>query len=52
MTRTQLIALIGIVLALLLALLLSGCVHKPTHNARGGYIDACGDLPGMVGDDC
>lgn len=24
----------------------------PSHNASGGYIDACGDLPGMVGDDC
>lgn len=23
-----------------------------THNAAGGYIDACGDLPGLVGDDC
>jgi hypothetical protein len=26
--------------------------YPPTHNARGGYIDACGDLPGLVGDDC
>jgi hypothetical protein len=25
---------------------------EQTHNAAGGYIDACGDLPGMVGDDC
>ena len=24
----------------------------PSHNAAGGYIDACGDLPGLVGDDC
>ncbi len=23
-----------------------------THNAAGGYIDACGDLPGLYGDDC
>lgn len=23
-----------------------------THNALGGYRDACGELPGMVGDDC
>jgi len=22
------------------------------HNAAGGYIPACGQLPGMVGDDC
>lgn len=25
---------------------------RPTHNAAGGYIDACGELPGLVGDDC
>jgi hypothetical protein len=24
----------------------------PTHNAAGGYVDACGDLPGLIGDDC
>lgn len=24
----------------------------PSHNAAGGYIAACGALPGMVGDDC
>lgn len=23
-----------------------------THNEHGGYIPACGDLPGLVGDDC
>lgn len=23
-----------------------------THNEAGGYIEACGNLPGMVGDDC
>ena len=23
-----------------------------SHNALGGYRDACGELPGMVGDDC
>jgi hypothetical protein len=22
------------------------------HNDAGGYIPACGDLPGLVGDDC
>jgi hypothetical protein len=27
-------------------------LNGETHNARGGYSDACGDLPGMVGDDC
>jgi hypothetical protein len=39
---------------LLLGLILSGCAATPTpsHNAQGGYIEACGDLPGMLGDDC
>jgi hypothetical protein len=23
-----------------------------SHNAFGGYRDACGELPGLVGDDC
>lgn len=23
-----------------------------SHNAAGGYRDACGALPGMLGDDC
>ena len=23
-----------------------------THNACGAYVDACGNLPGLVGDDC
>lgn len=33
---------------------LSGCaaMQDRTHNAAGGYIDACGNLPGLVGDDC
>lgn len=22
------------------------------HNERGGYIPACGELPGVLGDDC
>lgn len=25
---------------------------RPSHNAAGGYADACGDLPGALGDDC
>jgi hypothetical protein len=49
----------------LLALLLAtctGCATAPvhpeefrrgeTHNASGGYIEACGELPPLVGDDC
>ncbi len=23
-----------------------------SHNAAGGYVDACGELPGLIGDDC
>jgi hypothetical protein len=37
---------------LLLGLILSGCAATPSHNAQGGYIEACGELPGMLGDDC
>lgn len=41
----------------LCALMLFGmasCVEcqDRTHNAAGGYKDACGDLPPLVGDDC
>lgn len=36
---------------LMIVLAIAGCA-TPTHNKHGGYIDACGDLPGMVGDDC
>jgi hypothetical protein len=43
--------------ALLLAILvftLAGCAMQPTpsHNAYGGYIPACGEMPPLVGDDC
>lgn len=24
----------------------------PKHNKYGGYVDACGELPPLVGDDC
>jgi hypothetical protein len=36
----------------LMLLVLTSCAQHPTHNAAGGYIDACGDLPGLLGDDC
>lgn len=32
--------------------LLTSCVNVPTHNAAGGYINACGELPPLIGDDC
>jgi hypothetical protein len=44
----------GVLLVLALASCV-GCVatpEQPSHNAAGGYIDACGELPGLVGDDC
>lgn len=43
-------ALLAIAVALIL---MAGCARlDATHNAAGGYIPACGDLPGMLGDDC
>lgn len=37
---------------ILMVLVLASCATPPTHNEFGGYIDACGDLPGLLGDDC
>jgi hypothetical protein len=31
------------------------CTKRPklvSHNLNGGYIEACGVLPGIIGDDC
>ena len=35
-------------------LLAIGCCHlqERTHNPVGGYIEACGELPPVLGDDC
>ncbi len=51
-----------ILLLTLWACVVAGCMElqqqtheragQPTHNAAGGYIEACDDLPGMIGDDC
>ena len=31
----------------------ASCYDTTTsHNEAGGYRDACGDLPGLLGDDC
>jgi len=27
-------------------------LKQESHNEQGGYIESCGDLPGLVGDDC
>lgn len=38
----------------LMVLALTSCTLTPvsSHNAAGGYTDACGELPGLLGDDC
>ncbi len=41
-----------LILSLVLLFACNACSTLPTHNANGGYIDACGDEPGMIGDDC
>lgn len=49
------------ILAALACAMLAGCRvtfwavewdTRPAHNAAGGYADACGELPGVLGDDC
>jgi hypothetical protein len=37
---------------LLLALIMWANFDPPSHNEHDGYIEACGQLPGLVGDDC
>ena len=36
------------------AVALAACAALPAgrHNAAGGYVDACGELPGLIGNDC
>lgn len=29
-----------------------GSSQDESHNEAGGYIEACGSLPGVLGDDC
>ena len=51
-----------IILLTLWACVVAGCMElqqrtheragQPTHNTAGGYIEACDDMPGMLGDDC
>jgi hypothetical protein len=31
---------------------ISSSTETPSHNIFGGYIEACGQLPPLVGDDC
>lgn len=40
-----------VLLAVAFACSLAGCATE-THNRHGGYIDACGDKPPLLGDDC
>ncbi len=39
-----------ILMLICLAVCMAGC--SATHNLHGGYRDACGELPGLIGDDC
>lgn len=39
-------------LVLMVLFSLSSCITVPSHNLLGGYTDACGELPGQLGDDC
>ncbi len=50
-----------IVMVLGMTLAMSSCMHMQNetwqragqwHNQQGGYIEACDELPGMLGDDC
>lgn len=51
-----------IILLTLWACAIAGCMElqqqtyeraaQPLHNTSGGYYEACGELPGLVGDDC
>ncbi len=41
-----------LIVAAMLAYACTGCASAPTHNQQGGYIDACGQEPGLIGDDC
>lgn len=49
-----------IILLVLWACTLASCmelqrqtsVRDETRNTDGGYIEACDDLPGLIGDDC
>jgi hypothetical protein len=52
--RAACVFTLGVIIGLLLAVrfVTYMCTEQPTHNAAGGYIEACGDEPGMLGDDC
>ncbi len=56
MSHDQTVRLARLIACLILSLVLlfacTACSTLPSHNAAGGYIDACGDLPGTLGDDC
>lgn len=51
-----------IILLTLWACAIAGCMElqqqthdraaQPSHNTSGGYYETCGELPGLVGDDC
>lgn len=57
MLRSLIRANLAMLVALLIIAALTGCTTVPapasgSHNAAGGYRDACGELPPLYGDDC
>lgn len=43
-----------ILMVIFMSLALHSCAYMQdqTHNKAGGYIPECGNLPGLLGDDC
>jgi hypothetical protein len=62
--RPALLFALAATLTLALAVVLSGCAatsshnaaggyrDAPSHNSAGGFVEACGELPPLLGDDC
>lgn len=45
-------AVMSLLVIILIVLMVASCASPPDFNAAGGYTPACGDLPGLLGDDC
>ena len=51
-TRRLVYLIAYLIVAIIWLFAAQGCTMAPSHNANGGYTDACEDLPGLIGDDC